>query len=526
MIKRLIESDDFIIIDELSEELGISRGTAVRDIKELKEQVKYFDVEVKGTPNRGMHIYGEEFNLRLLYIYQVQDYFPDNLLVSETTEIIDQLTQLYQVPKIYASLLKKTICTVITRINQNQLLKKMPVEYFNCINASEIDALIYHLELRYCITLSQAEREFICFPLELSANKLKCLQKENEEKLQYYFQKILVAIHKILIVDFDEISLFNDMKYHLMYLINRLLFRFETQDLFYGEIEKQYPFAYELAKVGMSELEKVLNCKSSSVEISYLALYFELALRKQTDHSLQKEIAIVCSTGKGTALIIQRQIEKVIGPDIKITHYSEEEYKNKDLSQFFAIFTTIPLENMDTLTPVIRLSHLFNTEWLRDEWEKAYELQTQNIKKTDFRFSILDNCHSYDENLVTMMQPLKSEELVDRQFIERIFDRERKSSTIYESGIALPHAINQASDRIIFSLGIFPKKALQTKVGKLDFILLLAIPESLTLKDEEELLRLYDLIFSVAGDTQLKNELFQLKNQQELTNWVERKFIS
>lgn len=56
----------------------------------------------------------------------------------------------------------------------------------------------------------------------------------------------------------------------------------------------------------------------------------------------QKEIAVICSTGHGTALIIQRQLEKVLGPDVQIAHFSEEEAERRELNQYFAILQPFP----------------------------------------------------------------------------------------------------------------------------------------------------------------------------------------
>ncbi|MCF1619165.1 HTH domain-containing protein [Tetragenococcus koreensis] len=527
MIKRLIESGNFIAIDDLSEELGVSRGTAANDIKEMKQMVCFFNVKVSGTPNRGMHIYGNEFDLRLLYIYHVQDYFTDNFLQAETYQLVDEIAQMGQVPKMYTALLKKTISTVIKRVKGNCLIEAMPEGYLNYTqNHQAIETLIYHLELSYEITLSQNEKDFICFPLSLSSNELKNIQDINEKELEAYFEKMMDYIHKTLVVDLDEKKLFIDMKYHLMYLINRLLFRFEVQDLFYGEVEKQYPFAYELAKVGLSRLENELNRNASSVEISYLALYFELAIRKQTDKTVQKEIAIVCSTGRGTALIIQRQIEKVVGSEIKITHYSEEEYKKQDLNQYFAIFSTIPLKNVDQSTPVIQLSNLFNTEWLRDEWERVNEIHSKSFENIIFRFTKLDHQKTYDTNLKQMIRELTLEKMVDAQFEQRVFEREDKHTTIYEAGVAFPHTINKASDQVILSLGVFQKEALKTPAGKVELILLLAIPETLSENDESELLKLYDFVFAFVGNQQLRKELCHLDNVFELKTWMKRRFLS
>ncbi len=103
------------------------------------------------------------------------------------------------------------------------------------------------------------------------------------------------------------------MKDHLRNVMNRLVFHVECHDLFYGEIERQYPLAYELAKIGLQELGRLLNRCVPTVEFGYLALYFELALRGNYEAGAKKEIAVICSTGHGTALIIQRQLEKSFG---------------------------------------------------------------------------------------------------------------------------------------------------------------------------------------------------------------------
>ena len=65
--------------------------------------------------------------------------------------------------------------------------------------------------------------------------------------------------------------------------------------------------------------------------------------------------------------MIQRQIKRILG----ITHVSEEQYEQVDLNKYFAVFTTIPLKNVNEETPVIHLTNLFDDSWLRAQWQKA-----------------------------------------------------------------------------------------------------------------------------------------------------------
>ncbi|MCD5001500.1 HTH domain-containing protein [Enterococcus saccharolyticus] len=525
IIKRLIEADDFVLIDDLSEELGVSRGTVVKDIRNMKQQIGSFAVKVRGTPNRGMQIVGNEFDLRLLHIYYVQDYFEETFLTEETKNVLQEMVSTSGMIKNHSSLLQKAVSIVLQRVLTNNLLTDLPDAYTNYVQQhDQLEQLIYHLETTYNVTLSQLEQAFISFPFNMNATKLRDKHLANDEQLMSYFSAMMQKIYGALVVDIDEEQLFGEMKDHLMYMINRLVFRVELQDLFYGEIEKQYPFAYELAKVGAQALGEKLYREMPTVEYSYLAFYFELALRRQPNEKSKKEIAVVCSTGKGTALIIRRQLERVLGPEIQITHFSEEAYEKSDLNKYFAIFTTIPLKNVDEHTPVIQLTNLFNDTWLRKEWKRAEKVRAASIQQLQIKYQLLSMDASYIENLSTMINVLRQEELIDEQFAQRIFEREAQYSTIFESRIAFPHTTNPASTEIILSVGIFPE-TFQTEEGSVEIIFLLAIPATLTIRKERELLQLYDQLFAVAGNAELRKELCQQRELSSLLTWMKRKGI-
>ena len=525
IIQRLIEADDFVLMDDLSEELGVSRGTVVKDIRSMKRRIESFAVTVNGTPNRGIQIVGDEFELRLLHIYYVQEYFAETFLTEETKKLLQEMTQTSGMIKSHGQLLQKVVSIVLQRVLSGNLLAALPEAYTNDVQHHErIEQLIYHLEVTYKVTLSQLEQAFIVFPFNMSATDLREKNVANEEQLKNYFCLMLQKIHQVLVVDIEKDQLFYEMKEHLMYMINRLVFRVELQDLFYGEIEKQYPFAYELAKVGLQALGESLHREVPAVECSYLTFYFELALRRQPNDKNKKEIAVVCSTGKGTALIIRRQLERVLGPEVRITHFSEEMYEKSDLNQYFAIFTTIPLKNVDAHTPVIQLTNLFNDTWLRKEWQRAEKVRAASIQQLHLWFQLLSMNHSYETNLSKMIVPLQKDGLVDEAFSQRIFEREEQHSTVFESGIAFPHTINQASSQIILSVGVFPE-TFETTTGNVDIVLLLAIPEQLTMSKERDLLQLYDQLFAVAGDATLRQELCQQRDLPSLQHWMRRKGI-
>ena len=86
LLNRLIETEDFLRMDDLSEEVGVSRGTVVKDLKTLKEMINDFDEKITGTPNKGLRIIGDELELRLLLFYFVSPYFSE----TKTEQVLEE----------------------------------------------------------------------------------------------------------------------------------------------------------------------------------------------------------------------------------------------------------------------------------------------------------------------------------------------------------------------------------------------------------------------------------------------------
>ncbi|MGL4864673.1 MAG: HTH domain-containing protein [Cetobacterium sp.] len=86
-----------INLTELSIDLKVTRRTVANDIKKLKTELKYFDLEIESTNSIGVKLIGEEikkrelFNLYILKFLRDIDYLPQDLkiLLNEIKKIID-----------------------------------------------------------------------------------------------------------------------------------------------------------------------------------------------------------------------------------------------------------------------------------------------------------------------------------------------------------------------------------------------------------------------------------------------------
>ena len=84
---------------------------------------------------------------------------------------------------------------------------------------------------------------------------------------------------------------------------------------------------------------------------------------------------------------------------------------------------------------------------------------------------------------------------------------------VFDENIALPHAINYETDKIIFAIGVFSDK--DKKSDDLKVVFLLAIPDS-NEKDDAVLVKIYDEIIAIAKDKEIVENISKVKDYKEL----------
>ena len=527
LIKRLVRSSQPLLIDDLAEEIGVSRTTINKDLRQVKELAAAYQVNILGRPNRGLEVSGSELNLRLFYIHHVYAYFDSDTLTEESQSFLEDLYQTFKLPKKTQELLTKVIAITIARLRRQQQLQQ-PLAYFTneLADSDLVHQLIYHIEMTYHLSLSQYEQDFISYPLHIQYIDGLPYRPSPSPELLALFQKMVQKVKETLLVTFNEESLYVEMHRHLKFLLHRLIFHVQANDIFHGDIPNKYPLAFEMAKVAGQELQQSFGYQLAISELSYLALYFEMALREEESEKqlLTRKIAVVCTTGRGTANMICRQLRRVLGQEISISQYSEEEFNPLEDDDYFAIFTTIPLKLTGLKSPVVHLTNLFDDQWLQDEWKRVNRYHQKNLETITLKFIRLSDEASYQAYLEKMVASLEKEGLVDSQFLNRTLDRELQQSTIFGNGIGFPHTINQKEGQTILMLAVLDPIH-QEGAEQVEFIFLVAIPQQVEGQMEAELLELYDDIFRIASDASLKGDLKKVMTEAEFLAFTRSKGV-
>lgn len=521
ILRALLAQADFLLIDDLAEALLVSRGTVNKDIKLIKAQLLDYGVSLQGIPNKGLQIVGAEYKLRLIILNAVFDYYSDDYqLKQETLLVINKLAKHYKLDQSTVVLLKKVVAVTIGRILAKKPMRQGIAYYKNFESqAPLIEEFIVHLERVYQLTLGQYDQDFISFPINTRTTAMVSDDMgQFEQGVRLIFDDMMEEVGNNFVTEFDSEELFDLMKYHLMFMLNRVIFHIELVDLFMDEIQMKYPFSYEVAKVAISVIETKLLLPINEIEISYLTIYFELVLNKKKGDVKHRQVAIVCSSGRGTATLIKRQLAEVLGPDIELVQYSELEYQDIDLANYLAVFSTLPLP-AKAGKPIIQITNLFDNQLLLQEWKRVDEPNILTSPLLDFSFSVLDDQLSYLENVKEMVTGLIANQKLSASFLSLWEEREKRQTTIFDQGIGFPHTINQGASKIVLSIGVF-REPKQEEHQYVQLVFLVGIPEIIADPIEQVLMDVYDFIFSIGGNEHSIAEVSQFSDREQMIAFV------
>lgn len=524
IFKEMAESSTPILIDDLAESLSVSRGTVGNDMNRLRELIEPYNVKIIGKPNTGLKIEGLEYQVRLAYVEIVLDYFRLQHVTEPIKDaLLEKIDQL-GAPKKSLDLLLRVIEATFIRINnQNFINDKIPY-YQNFLKESNFfQELIVFIEIQYNITLNDFERDFISYPLNIY-NQGNAYDKQYDfQFVEQIFETAFKEVQEAFAIKINKDQLFKEARLHLIYLINRLVMHVQSQDIFINEVSLKYPLSHAISEIFGEVIADEMEVSLPAVETNYLSLYFEMIIN-QIGTAENKEIAIVYNTGHGTASIIKNQIKNILGDSVKITSFGQSDVDAEVLNQYFAIFSTVPLRRKNLNVPIIQISTIFDDFYVRQEWEKAKQQKMIDFEQVLFETKKLDSTKPYKENLTAMIDALTLIHYVDDEFKRNILEREKMKSTVFDNGIALPHAVNKKTDKLVISLGQF-EQPIELLNKKVELVFMIGIPEDISVEAENTLVNIYEFIFMTATNEILKKELIHVDTIEQVKKIISKEVV-
>ena len=526
ILLMLIKSKGYMLLDDLSEYLMVSKGTINRDIKEIKLLLKDYDTTIRSVSNNGVMLESKA-DCQIAFILRnfVCDYYDlgEKLAIEEKQEIT-KLVRKYDKSKTVRNLIIRHLKILNFLHEHGRKISTTPDCYYE-LTSSEVNDEIISILKKYLHSeeITEAEKSFLLIPLNINYSN-RNTERINKRLMwiDELFAEIFSQVKGNISLDIDYNRVFEQIKYHSIFMINRSATYMRNDDLFSREIVEKYPVAVDLAIMTVNLLESKLHIKISDKELGYLALYYQMEIEdEKRGNSQYHKVAIVGEVSKSIQnLIISRLNETFQGTTEADIFKSSESFK-KSSERYLIVFSTLPLESKDVTTPIVRIQSIFKNDELVSKVTLSQVMAGISSQQVKFRIQRFEERISYlkaVENLIDT--EISTGELLPGFKLDWK-KREEKMSNVFQNGIAIPHMVDKSNhSRILLTVGIL-SKAVKYQGKEVRIIFLIGIPQNLNSKLSKILSHVYDLIFMISGYDEIYNNLLEYDMDLPLTQITE-----
>ncbi|MBD1382868.1 BglG family transcription antiterminator [Metabacillus arenae] len=369
-----------ILLQTFLDRFHVSRSTILADLKQVKRDLRSYQVTLNFKKEIGYYISGSEQNKRkvlVAYITQLINTHGWSHLLSDIQRGIESGGLLS--PNVFSRLTFEQIYNILNEAEQ-------------VIGVRYADDVIRHLSLHIVsftkrftqgkyVSMDAVEKEVIEKTREFEAAKYICQKIESvssvsipEDEIFYMTTYLLGAkiseyeheppedldalnlkqIIRNMVDDFQtyacvlfekRVDLEKNLFLHLKPAYYRTKYGIELENALTESVKSKYEDIYVLTEKVIHHFEYVLGKKISNDEIAYVAMHFGGWIEKEgVVVQTRKKAVVVCASGIGTSRLVQKQMEDLIPSLDVVDVMTRREYENSQLDNIDFIISTTPVE--------------------------------------------------------------------------------------------------------------------------------------------------------------------------------------
>lgn len=330
-ILKKIFLEDFFTIDEISEELDVSKTTVVNDLTQLKDMLKKSTINL--IYDKHYQLDAKEYKIRDFYIKSM--YLDQNLLHYNDERIL----KLNKIAKLYLTdysiaLLSKYLKFLEMRVSKNHIIEKTNI----------YDDVIYLNYLRKSKEILKIEdknelKHFVAFIASMTS-----LKKEKVDKnIDNFVDELIINFEKLSMVSISNKDEFKkDISRHLQSSYFRLKYKFPIYNSIFDDIKKNYSYLFDLVKEALKNTKDTNFSNMRDSEISFLTMYF--GSKMETFSNVKNKVIIVCPNGKGISRLIESQLKNYL-PTLNVIDIASIQELENFTYNYDYIISTVPIEN-------------------------------------------------------------------------------------------------------------------------------------------------------------------------------------
>ena len=537
---ELMRADAPLLTDELAYEMNVGRTTLVSDLKKLREELAPFGLGIVGKTSKGMILHGKELDIRTYVLENCFDaIYSDYPLDEEIRDMIREELEEKAFEKQVGIQFERYLLIMMDRFLTGHFIGKLTDAYYNLTANGEffrVNGIVDRIGGLLHVDFPVEEKIFTFLPIagmRTPADLGSVQEMELDETIDPLSEKIMAQIREELGIAINPQDFAREFAYHLMFMLNRLRFKIRQPNVMLEELRSKFPLAYEMSGIAARVIQQEEGLEVNPDERGHLASYFGVFLE---EHNLGQRrpfrIAVICGTGRVTARLISVQLKKIMDSQVQIQTMSDAAASPEKLEDFDVILSTVDLP-FSPDKPVIRIREIFDEQELKHKLEKVRYWDQIDMPMLDdnqyIMSSLLDEDkvfffekgRSYSDALAEMIEILTDEGQIDEEFGARLAEREEKGSMIFDNGVAIPHGIQTATNRMLLAVGIF-EEPVKHKGQAVRIIFFMALPEE---SDDDDMLmiRVYDELLEISRDPEMLQSISRTQNYPELMRVLYKK---
>ncbi|MEG2354101.1 MAG: BglG family transcription antiterminator [Clostridium sp.] len=475
----LLLNDRYITIEQLSQEFSVSTSLIKNDIKRLNSKLEDTNLGLERKAHYGIKIIGaiKEKQKMLLNIFskenrklsELSNLFVNNQQIENIKTTVENVLAKYKLEVNLAELKELKLQLVLLYIkaslrksnNQNELAE-LKVSYSDIV-AEHIIREVFG-EIKFFINKEEKDylSDFIKRKTKSKESEINSYHKDKLQELIYNFFEDVDKKYRTYFLEDKEF--FNLLYLHIASLIERVKREQNLKNPFSREISHQYPTVFNLAIQLSKILEKEYEIKISQHEIGFIATHIAVPFEKRQGQNFSQKykIAIVCSSGGGSAYLIKLRLQEIF-PNAELRNFS---LLDKELVIEFSpdlIFSITDL-SFEVNAPVILIKEILDDldylnikESVRfvDDFAKVTNPQQYFLSLFNKKhFTCITGNEGYKDILENMANKVVEDGACALSYPKDVWERENFLNTIYTNGVAIPHPIEMTGNKNLISVSL------------------------------------------------------------------------
>jgi len=352
IVLDLLLADQYLILQELAEKVGVSRNTILADMQKVEDFLRGWNLHLERKSATGIRLVGSEFHRRLACEYLLQARLSSKEMFQIVQAVMEgrfqihdeQLSEKLLLPLQEMDLVLHAVKDLAIRIKEESgvfftdrviigalirlslVISRMHQQHelnleidFQPLEGSQqskvygicqevLNGLANQLGMKFPAT------EVFYISLQVISGSLPLMEKELNEHFEILdpviiAQAIIARASELLEVPFaEDAELMDNLLAHLSEKLAKFRYGVIEPNPLVTQIKRSYQQMFEQIKHVCADVLSEVAIYFTDPDIAYIVLHFQAAYeRKQA--TVKLKTFVVCGTGRGTARLVRTLIE-------------------------------------------------------------------------------------------------------------------------------------------------------------------------------------------------------------------------